>query len=483
MCKTAIEICHDGHVSRISNWIHRSLVGRGFPTGLAVLIYTFSYGQNLLLGNTYFWDDWQNRITKAEFAAKARLSGFPPTRDILEYDILGNSGVLFRILTFACYFIAAVCVHRIIRHGLELSHTQVNVITLMFLVAPINSTRAAMIIMHYSLSFAIFFGAWALVISRRVSVQLIALPLFWISFGTPSLLPFFLLPLGHWIWINRAQLAKVKTQLSILLLLVTPISYWIVRALTFGSGVREYYVPRPLGVVRGGLVVVLAAGIVLYGIVRRKWSLFGTSRPLLAALGFFAVALGASTYMAGGHLVDISDWLISFVPNFSDWDSRHQLLLGLGLAGVVCAALVNPSEPELTKNRLNSIIAVLGVCCVLNFTFSQEYYLDSLKQEQVIAAFKEIPELQTVDTIMIDDQALRFNARGRMLRSFEWQEMINISLEREKPIIVEPLRYVDCTEFNPSAIVQISALNGRLESLVTRNLEIRVTSVPIEPCK
>ena len=477
-----MEICHDGHVSRISNWIHRSIVGRKFPTGLAVVVYTFSYGQNLLLGNTYFWDDWQNRITKAEFAAKARLSGFPPTRDILEYDILGNSGVLFRILTFACYFIAAVCVHRIIRSGLGLSDAQVNVITLIFLVAPINSTRAAMIIMHYSLSFAIFFGAWALVMSRRVSVQLIALPLFWISFGTPSLLPFFLLPLGHWIWINRARLARVKTQLSLLLLLVTPISYWTVRALTFGSGVREYYVPRPLGVIRGGLVVVLTGGIILYGLLRRKWSLFGTSRPLLAALGLFSIALGASTYMAGGHLVDISDWLISFVPNFSDWDSRHQLLLGLGFAGVACAALVNPSEAELTKNRLNSIIAVLGICCVLNFTFSQEYYLDSLKQEQVIDAFKGLPELRTVDAIMIDDQALRFNARGRKLRWFEWQGMIQFAVEREEPIIVEPLKFFDCAEFNPSEIVQISALNGRLKSLVTRDLEIRVSVIQIEPC-
>ena len=482
MCKTVIEICHDGHVSRISKWIYRSIVGRRFPSGLAILIYTVSYGQSLLLGNTYFWDDWQNRITKAAFATKAQLSGFPPTRAYIEFDVLGNSAVAFRFLTFCCYFAAALCVHRILSRDLQLSRVQINVITLVFLVAPINSTRVAMIIMHYSFSFALFFGAWALVVSRHRTIQLIAIPFFWLSFGTPSLLPFFLLPFAHWIWINRDQLSNLRTKLLMVLLVANPISYWIVRALTFGSGVREYYVPRPLGVIRGGLLVVLASGILAYGLVRRKWTLGSRGRPLLASLGFLAIALGASTYMAGGHLVDISDWLISFIPNFSDWDSRHQLLLGLGLAGSVCAVLVNPSEPELTKNRLNSIIAVLSICCVLNFTFGQEYYLDSLKQEQVIAAFKEMPELRTVGSIMIDDQAIRFNARGRIVRSFEWQEMINISLERGEPIIVEPLRYVDCTEFNPSEIVQISALNGRLESLVTRKLGIRVTSVPIEPC-
>ena len=126
---------------------------------------------------------------------------------------------------------------------------------------------------------------------------------------------------------------------------------------------------------------------------------------------------------------------------------------------------------------------MLGIFCILNFTFSQEYYLDSLKQEEVISALKELPSLRTVDAIMIDDQALRFNARGRSIRSFEWQEMIDIVLNRSQPIVVEPLRYVDCTEFDPSEIIQITAQNGRLESLLTRNLGIQLRSLLIEPCK
>ena len=33
-----------------------------------------------------------------------------------------------------------------------------------------------------------------------------------------------------------------------------PVVFWIVRAQTFGANVREYYVPKPLGVLRGGLL-------------------------------------------------------------------------------------------------------------------------------------------------------------------------------------------------------------------------------------
>jgi hypothetical protein len=469
-------------VNRIERWIENSLTRQRFPFLLAAATYFFSYGLNLVLGNTYFWDDWQNRITKSEFAAKARLSGFPPTRDILEYDILGNSGALFRIVTFVSYFIAAMCLHRVLRRGLSLSFVQINVISLVFLLAPVNSTRAAMIIMHYSFSFALFFCAWALLVAEREVLALISIPLFWISFGTPSLLPFFLLPIVHWILLNQWRTWKVQKVGVFAILVLTPLSYWVVRALTFGSGVREYYVPRPLGVIRGGLFVLLASAIVVLGVSRRGWSLKFRSRPMLASLGFLSIALGASTYMAGGHLVDLSDWMISFVPNFSDWDSRHQLLLGLGIAMILCAAIIDPEEPTIKRNRLRAAYSVLGIFCILNFTFSQEYYLDSLKQGEVISALKELPSLQTVDAIMIDDQALRFNARGRSIRSFEWQEMINIELNRSQSIVVEPLRYVDCTEFDPSEIIQITAQNGRLESLLTRNLGIQLRSLSIEPC-
>lgn len=469
-------------MNRATNWLQASLSGGKFPFRLASFTYVFSFGLNLILGNTYFWDDWQNRITKSEFATKARLSGFPPTREILEYDILGNSGILFRVVTFISYFVAAVCLHRVLRRGLSLSSTQVNVITLFFLLAPINSTRAAMIIMHYSISFALFFCAWALLVSERRSLVFLSLPFFWISFGTPSLLPFFLLPMIHWVLLNRSRLQESLRILPLVLLIATPLSYWLVRALTFGSGVREYYVPRPLGVIRGGLFVLVAGVILTVGATRRGWAFQSHSRPLLASIGFFAVALGASTYMAGGHLVDLSDWLISFVPNFSDWDSRHQLLLGLGIALMLCGAVVDPNESNMSRNRLHVVASIIGIFCVLNFTFSQEYYLDSLKQEQVISAFGDIPSLKTENVVMIDDQALRFNARGRAIRSFEWQEMINISLGRTQPIVVEPLRYVNCAEFSPTEIIQITAQNGRLESLLTRNLGIQVQSIDISPC-
>ena len=466
----------------MEHWIESSLTRPKFPLRLAAVTYFFSYGLNLVLGSTYFWDDWQNRITKAEFAAKARLSGFPPTRDILEYDILGNSGVMFRIITFVSYFVAAACLHRVLRRGLSLSVSQINVISLIFLLAPVNSTRAAMIIMHYSLSFALFFCAWALLVAKREVYSLTSIPLFWISFGTPSLLPFFLLPIIHWLLLNRGWTREVRKIVVFIILALTPMSYWVVRALTFGSGVREYYVPRPLGVIRGGLFVLVAAALVILGVIRWKWSLKSQSRPMLASLGLFATALGASTYMAGGHLVDLSDWMISFVPNFSDWNSRHQLLLGLGIATMLCAAIIDPKESIIDPNRLRALLSVLGIFCILNFTFSQEYYLDSLKQKEVISALKELPDLRTVDAIMIDDQALRFNARGRLYRSYEWQDMINISLDRSQPIVVEPLSYVDCKRFVPTEIIQITAQNGRLESLLTRHLGIQLRSFPIKPC-
>jgi hypothetical protein len=202
-------------------------------------------------------------------------------------------------------------------------------------------------------------------------------------------------------------------------------------------------------------------------------------RNLLISLGIILVIIGAAPYIVAGHLVDVSEWMFNFVPRASDWSSRHQLLLGLGLA-VIIVGILGDLE---SKFKRNLVIAIIGICVLLNATFMHSYFLDSLKQDQFIGAIKQDTELSASKVIMIDDQAERFNARGRFVRYYEWDSMFASAYGNESKHTISGLSYVDCTsDLIPDTLLTITATNGRLKATLLRNIGINIVVTPISPC-
>jgi hypothetical protein len=464
--------------------IQSQYLGEKIPLRAGIVAYLCSYLFLFLTLDALYWDDWIRASTQEVAGSYNKVAGFPPWREFLEFSILRNSPTLFHLATPLCFLVAAFALHKVLKSRLPLTDFQVKAITLLFLLLPVNSARVAMINFYYAFSYMLFFVAWWLLVSGKKFVPLLSLPVFWLSFGTSSLLPFFALPLLHFGFLlfskdRRFDLRRLTIWGALASL---PVVFWIVRSQTFGANVREYYVPKPLGVIRGGLFVLVAVLFLAYGIVRKRWNMSQNARPLLIGWGVLSLAFGSAAYMAGGHLVDISDWMISFVPNFSDWNSRHQLLQPLGFALIAVGALSGSSDTPNKKAGVFGLSVLIGLSVLLNFTFSQEYYLDSLKQDQVVEQFSNIDLLKTNSQLMISDDALRFNARGRALRSYEWVAMLEKAHPNQDEFVVEPLRYIGCDEFKPTLILTIIAANGRLESLITRDLGIEIRVEEISPC-
>jgi hypothetical protein len=128
------------------------------------------------------------------------------------------------------------------------------------------------------------------------------------------------------------------------------------------------------------------------------------------------------------------------------------------------------------------ITALLGICVVLNFTFSQEYYLDSLKQKEVISQFENLEAFDQGTEILINDESTRFNARGRFIRSYEWLGMLESLQKHQNNYELRTFGYVYCDDFQPTVLITIAADNGRLEALFTRNLGVRLVTESISPC-
>lgn len=462
-----------------------ALNSEDFPFGFLVPLFIISNIFVFFFLDTLFWDDWQRATNSLEFSQQAKLAGFPPWREFIEFDLFRNSTIAIHLATPILFLISAIALHKVLKAGLYLSSFNVNLITSLFLLMPFNSARVSVICFFYTLCYALFFLAWALAVSKRTSLLFLSVPLFWLSFGHSSLLPFFLLPIIHIFYIKFVleKRRDIFSHIFFGLTLVIPILYWIVRSQTFGANVRDYYVPKPLGVIRGSLLVAFALGFLLYGLLIKKWRLDTHNRSLMFGFGLLAIGLGSAAYMAAGHLVDISDWMIPLVPNFSDWDSRHQMLLPFGMALILTSALTNGSNPMNKELFLGiGVKAILCACVVLNFTFSQEYYLDSLKQKEIMSQFHDLEAFDEGAQILINDELTRFNARGRFIRSYEWLGMLEHSQKNQRDYDLRTFGYIDCDDFQPSVLITITAKNGRLESLLTRKLGVTLTSVEINPC-
>jgi hypothetical protein len=117
----------------------------------------------------------------------------------------------------------------------------------------------------------------------------------------------------------------------------------------------------------------------------------------------------------------------------------------------------------------------------LNFSFTQEYYLDALKQQQIIKSLADNNDLSSFDRLLIEDTALRFNARGRSIRTYEWDRIISANSAGSKKE-TEITRFIDCDEFNPDAKLTISASSGRLRALITRDVGITLAVEKISIC-
>ena len=87
-------------------------------------------------------------------------------------------------------------------------------------------------------------------------------------------------------------------------------------------------------------------------------------------------------------------------------------------------------------------------------------------------------ELDTAKLLVIDDQALRFNARGREIRSYEWNAMLYKIYKNDSKKISESVQNVDCeSALIPGAILTFTSNSGRLKATLLRDLEIRLTVV------
>jgi hypothetical protein len=469
--------------------LERSIVGvkddTRFPWRAGGTLYIASFGLQFLFLRAYFWDDWTVYASRSKNETTDFFSsiGSSPLHAPIQVDLLNRNPAVFHVLTFLFFFLGGVLVFKILRTIPYLSAQQSRMITLFFLVLPINSARVVMAVFNYSYSFLFFLFGWYLLTSYKSKLIRLSSTLFFLaSFSTLSLLTFFFLPVIHLYLQLRKQSVDGRAMFVCFAFALIAPAYWYFSrtVLPPASSARlDYLTPTFSGICRAFLLMTP----LLIGVTRSLSKKSGANqdfRKQILWFGAFATGCGASAYVTSGRLVDVSEWMLNFVPRGSDWDSRHQLLLGLGLS-VVIVGLFGPLN---TTFKRSAVIVCLLLCVSLNVLFMQSYYLDSLKQNETLQLFQSSSEVRESKVIMIEDNAKVFNARGRGVRSYEWEGMLRSLFGSDNKKVIYAT-YVDCG--SPGAIIPdvraiISSTNGRMRALLTGKIDLQMSVEKIKPC-
>jgi hypothetical protein len=227
------------------------------------------------------------------------------------------------------------------------------------------------------------------------------------------------------------------------------------------------------------LLVLLAASLVFVWTVSRKhkdqeqWK-----TNVLFSLSFLFLSFGAAAYIASGRLVDISEWMLNFVPRASDWESRHQLLLGLGISLLVSTLLMTINRNQ----RARVFVGFIALCVVLNFSMMQGYYFDALKQKEFVSLLSKVEGISAWEKVVVADEAGIYNARNRGVRSYEWEQMIVKAGGNEEVEVITSAQPCTTDKNQESAVLLlVESSQGRFASMLKGNvgLSVRASSVSI----
>jgi hypothetical protein len=197
------------------------------------------------------------------------------------------------------------------------------------------------------------------------------------------------------------------------------------------------------------------------------------------ALSAVMLSVGSFAYMASGRLLDVSEWMLNFVPSSSGWESRHQLLLGLGFA-LAIAVVIDSIKIDIQKSVF---VILITACVVLNVSTTSGYYLDSLKQKEFIAAASEIDGLVKDGSVVVIDHTDWLNARGRSIRPYEWKAMLHKATDGIDIEVVDvPELCTKPEEILPQLVLVIDAPGGRLRALLNRKIGLSILQLDAYLC-
>lgn len=374
-------------------------------------LYFIAFILLLLNKNALYWDDYTLYNHVPEHIMKEFCdSGLPLFGYIhIFMGSLGNGILPYRIAVFMVYLLSGLFLYYILCGLKRFSKNTAGIITLFFLILPVNNARISLIDFPYGLCLCLFFMAFWLLTKYlkkpTLYVRVFILALFFCSFWTNSLLVFYAIPLlsicyYHLFEISHDSISVHRTtwpvycskSLRILFLQYTdfvalPLIFFILRV--------AYYMPH--GELAGYNTIVFQKVVynILYSIKSaickplvdliivagsHKLSLFLVVLFVLClnfikivqvpqkqiwlclGLGFIFWILAIFPYAA-----------VNKIPDPGSFESRHMLLTPLGLSLIIYAFFLILAKID--TDVATGMCIVFVAACVFKNGYDQAFFL------------------------------------------------------------------------------------------------------------
>lgn len=396
---------------------------------ITFLCYLVAHGGILFILNAIYWDDWTLwNNAPATILDEFRQLGSPfNLYGHIHVGMLAVGPWAYKVLTFLLMYATGILLYRILQLQKWIRNEDRLLIVTLFLISPFNIARVALIDFPYTVCLFSFFLGWYFIGKNRVA----SLACFALSFCMESLLIFYSLPmLDYYFRETRSGRPSdlIAWSFRKLDFIVLPFIWFAVKV--------EYF--KPFGIHEGYNEAFSAVNL-LKTPVLQVWDLLNLSVPVLLSIIAVAVAwmtikgLGMdmrvlatrifrNRYLFIGLAALVAGlfpyWILGRVPAFSDWNSRHQILMPLGASFLFLGFLTCVGE----RLKLSVLAMCAGVFLALNWANYACLFLDWQKQKTIVNFLRNSKEVAAANLLVFDDTTP--NALSRYYRFYEWGGLI-----------------------------------------------------------
>ncbi len=359
---------------------------------------------------------------------------------------------------FAVYLGAMLVVYQILQDTKLFAKEESLLLTLLSTVIPYNFGRIVTIDTLYAVCYLLFLLAFYSLVkymsTKSRAFRIVALLLFFLSFGTNSLLVFYVVALLYIAYCERSSVGSLRdmfwTCVAYLDFLLIPVGFFAMKSLFFvPHGIYLNYNKISLdNIARSPHEFLLGLQSSFADVIGR--SLVGSAGAIGAAATLLLVAylVFSGRVSEGAHDVDayrIRAWrfmlgaflfYVGLLPYIAigrtgahfgtEWESRDQLLLGIGAAFLLYYGLKYLfTRVHLGARPQRLIFAILVASFVLtNMGMYVRFQADWFKEVSFIENVKSMPVIRDNTTFSVADGATSLNAMNRHIQFYEYNGML-----------------------------------------------------------
>ena len=414
-----------------------------------ILMYALSYCLIIFNLDFIYWDDW-TLVNQAKDDLVGIFEGAGnPFFGYFHYFMLEILGIhSYKVLVFISYLISGLALHGILKTMEVITRCERVVIVAVFLLFPLNFARIALIDSPYALNNMMFFVAFYLfalhIKTNKPLYRIMSLSLFFFAFMIKSFLVFYLVVFIYFVY--KVDGNKIS---DYLVSIFKYFDFWILPFLFFAFK-SIYFVPQGLyssyyAITTEKLInsfdsfwvferftmeffdllpshfsivgFVIFCSVLTFFVRKWKINLFETGAVVFRKsivfllLGVFFLYIAMYPYL-----------VVNTSPSYYDWDSRHMLLLPLGLSFVVVAVF---STLKYKSSQSIAFIALMSFFITYNSFAYYNYLVDGLKQDSLLANIKSSEAIENNSTFIIYDETGDYDALRRTYRFYEYGGMID----------------------------------------------------------